>query len=73
MGQMPVLVTEYNIAAFVTDKVFVIRGNQQEAALPETSCAAMVRQVEVPPLPFNQLQGVAQECNPLAALADVQS
>ena len=37
-----------NVTAFVADEVFVVRRNQEIFPLAETSCAAIISQIEFP-------------------------
>ena len=52
VGVVHVLWMEHDVAAFIADKVFVIGRNQEEIVPPESSCAAIISQVEFPAFPF---------------------
>ena len=73
MGVMPVLGREYNVTGLIADEVFVVGRNQEELAFSEASRSAIVGQIELPTLPLFNVDGIAQERNPLATVADVQA
>ena len=73
MGVMPMLLGEYNIAAFIADEVFVVRWNQKKLAPPEAPCSAIVCQIEFTSLVFNHMKIIAQECDATATVTDIQS
>ena len=52
VGVVSMLSWEHNVTAFVGNEVFIIGRDQQEFSLSESSCAAIVCQVEFPTLPF---------------------
>ena len=56
---MPMFWRQHDITALVTDKIFVVRRNQEELALPEASCATVVLQVEVSAFPTFYMDSVA--------------
>ena len=70
---MTMLRREHNVAGLVADEVFVVGRNQQEPALSEAPCAAIVGQIELPAFPLLNVDGIAQERNSLATVADVQA
>ena len=60
VGTVGVLPGEDDVAALVTDEVFIVGRNQEVFALAETSCAAIVGQVEIAALITLQVDRVAQ-------------
>ena len=70
---MPVLGRKYDVARLITDEVFVVRRNQEELALSEAACTAIVVQIELSTLPLFNVDGITQERNPLTTVADVQA
>ena len=60
MGTMSVLWGKDDVAALITDEVFVIRRNQEELASPESTCAAVVCQIELSAFPSLHMNGVSQ-------------
>ena len=73
VGVMPVLRREHNVSGLIANEVFVVGRNQQKLTFAEAACAAIVGQIENSALPLLNVDGVAQECNPLATVADVQA
>ena len=59
--------------SLIADEVFVVGRNQQELTLSEAACAAIVGQIKFPALPLLNVDGIAQERNSLATVADVQA
>ena len=62
-----------DVTALIGNEVFVIRRNQQIVAFAESPRAAIVSKVKFPAFVFFQMNSVAQQLNPPAAVADVQS
>lgn len=60
VGAVPVLLWEHDVAALVTDQVFIVGRNQQKLTFPETSCAAIICQVEFTAFPFLHMDAVTQ-------------
>ena len=73
VGVMPVFGREHNVSGLIADEIFVVGRYQEKLALSETSCAAIVGQITRSALPLFNVDGIAQECNPLATVADVQA
>ena len=73
VGMMPVLGREHNVTGLITDEVFVVGRNQEKLAFMEASRSAIVGQIEFSTLPLFNVDGIAQERNPLATVADVQA
>ena len=61
VGMVTVFGRQHDITTLITDKVFVVRGNQEELAFPETSSAATVGQVEIATSPPFDMDGIAKE------------
>ena len=62
-----------DVTALVGNEVFVIRRDQHILAFAESPRAAIVSKIKFPAFPSHQMNGVAQQLNPPAAVADVQS
>ena len=73
VGMMPVFGREHDVAGLVADEVFVVGRNQQGLAFSEASRAAVISKIILPTLPLFNVDGVAQEQNPLTTVADVQA
>ena len=73
VGMMPVFGREHDVAGLVADEVFVVWRNQQGLAFSEASRAAVISKIILPTLPLFNVDGVAQEQNPLTTVADVQA
>ena len=73
VGMMPVLGREHDVTGLITDEVFVVGRDQQKLAFTEAPCAAIVGQIEHSILPLFNVDGIAQELNPLTTVADVQA
>ena len=72
VGVVTVLGREHNVATLITDKEFIVRGNQEELIFPKTPCAAIIGQIEVATFPPFDVDGAAQKLDAFAAVADVQ-
>ena len=59
VGVVTVFSGEHDIATFVADEVFVVRWNQKELAFAESTCAAIVGEVEITTFPMFYMNGVA--------------
>ena len=59
MGAVAVFGWQDDVTAFVADEIFVVWRYQQIFALAETMRAAIIRQVELPTLPFHGMNPVA--------------
>ena len=73
VGMMTMLWRKYDVTRLIAYEIFVVWGYQQELALLETSCAAIVCQVELPAFPFLHVDRVAKEFDASFAVADVQA
>jgi len=73
VGVMPVLRREYYVSGLIANEVFVVGRNQKKLAFSETACAAIVGQIEHSILPLFNVDGITQELNPLATVADVHA
>ena len=69
---MSVFGWQHNLAALVADKIFIVRWNHKVFSLSESASAAVIGQIELPALPFLQMDSVAQERYAPAAVADIQ-
>ena len=66
VGMMPVLGREHNVTGLIADEVFVVGRNQEKLAFTQASRSAIVGQIEFSTLPLFNVDGIAQERNPLA-------
>ena len=73
VGAVGVLLGEDNVAALVADEVFIVGRNQEVFAFAETAGAAVVGQVEIAALISLHVDAVTQQCDALAAVADVHA
>ena len=70
---MPMFLRQHNVAGFIADEVFIVGRDEEIAAFPEASRAALVSQIEVTALESLHMDTIAHQRDTFAAVTDIQS
>lgn len=70
VGTVAVFWREDDVATLITNKVFVVRGNQEVVALAEAASTAVVCEIKFVALPLLRMDGVTKKHNAPFAIAD---